>query len=76
MGADIMPLLAQFANVGSLRGAIVTSEDEQGVICKAIFFQSVHDDTHSGVGLHDEVGMGVQAAFALPFFSGHNRGVW
>ena len=61
--------------IGLRRAAVVAGDDDEGIVGEALFFEFVQQLADGVVGLHDEVGVVIEAAFALPFLGGNDGGV-
>ena len=61
--------------VGLRRAAVVGGEDDERVGGEAVFVEGGENVSDDGVGLHDEITVGAEAAFALPLGRRENRRV-
>ena len=64
----IMASFNQFVKFGGRGNAIVTRENNQGIFLDARLFYGCGQLAHVVVDHHDKIGIGIQSAFALPFF--------
>ena len=55
------------------RAAIVGGEDKQRILREIVLLQRLHDLADGPVNLHGEIAIGVDPAFALPFFGREDR---
>ena len=72
LGTRIVSLGEQFGKLRLRRAAVVAREDDECVVSHTVSIQRVEHLAHAGVSFHDEVGVRIQTAFALPFLARRN----
>src|SRR5436305_1487282 len=71
----MVPLGGQLCKLGLGRAAVVTRDDDHGILRKALLLQRLEHLPYTGIRLHDEVGIGIEPALALPLFGGSDGSV-
>src|SRR5687768_12320907 len=66
--AGIVALHKKLIELRFRRTTVIAGENDQRVVGQSEPVERVQHDADTGVGLHDEVGVGIQPALALPLF--------
>ena len=72
---DEVTLIGELFDTGSFGAPIVAGENEQRVLCQAMFFQRGGDFTDNIVCLHDKVAVLAQSTSAFPLWCRNDRRV-
>ena len=69
----VVPLGNQFVEFGLRRAAVVAGDQDQRIVAQAVLIQRGEHLADGSVGLHHKIGIGIQAALALPRAGGQDR---
>src|SRR4029079_19807289 len=71
--ARVMTVGSQFVELGLWRTTVVAGEDDQRVLLELVPLEGRENLAHGCVGLHDEVGVRIDAALSEPLVGRQNR---